>query len=186
MKEYEREYDYYRNLNRISQKGNVVLFGSSFMKSIPVSELTQTFGLNCVAYNRSFTDLSVFDAKKLLSDTITELMPGKLVLQLGETDLARGYKSLNEITEEYAKLIKYIKAENKKIKIIIASICSTDPETVKYNKMLEELANKLGCQYADITNEDETLMPEVKAFSLLKCFIIDKLNFYDIMQYSFS
>lgn len=64
MNIYEREVENFRKLNRIAKKNSVVLLGSTFAKDIPVSELVQTFDIDCNVYNRSLTDLSVFDAEK--------------------------------------------------------------------------------------------------------------------------
>ncbi|MCI9112323.1 MAG: hypothetical protein HFJ99_07180 [Eubacterium sp.] len=184
MNIYEREVENFRKLNRIAKKNSVVLLGSTFAKDIPVSELVQTFDIDCNVYNRSLTDLSVFDAEKLLDDCVISLSPKKILLQLGETDLERGYRTIPEILEAYEKIVAKLKNANKHCEIIIVSVCEKNSEVYPeaLNVKLEELAKKHKCQYADISPAFSNDSPSVKAFSLLKYFMLDRLSFYDAMN----
>jgi len=182
MKEFEKELNCYKHLNKITRRGCVVVFGSTFAKSIPVSELTQTFGLDCVVYNRSFNDLSVFDAADLAEEAVMEIEPKKVVILLGETDLERGYKTVDEIAAGYEKLISVLKGYDKKLKIVTVSVCSDEKDTAKFNSALEKLSNKAKCQYADITGTQDNEVPYVGAFGKLRFFMQDRLSFYDAMN----
>ena len=184
MNTYNREVENFRRLNKIAKKNSVVLLGSSFAKDIPVSELVQTFDIDCSIYNRSLTDLSVFDADKVLDDCVLNLAPKKILLQLGETDLERGYRTIPEILEAYEKVIVKLKNANKHCDIVIVSVCEKNAEVYPdaLNAKLEELANKLKCQYADISPAFSNDSPSVKAFSLLKYFMLDRFSFYDAMN----
>lgn len=182
MNEYTYELDCYRNLNEVSEKGGVVIFGSTFTKNIPASELGQTFKLNCGIYNRSFTDLSVFDADELVDEAVISLSPKKVILQLGETDLARGYKSHEEILNAYEKLITKLKKSDKHVKIILASVCSEDDDTKRFNASLENLSKKCKCQYADVTKANDSKTPFIEAFKKLRYFMLDQITFFDAMN----
>lgn len=184
MNEYKKELEYYSRLNSISRKGGVVLFGSTFGKNIPVSELAQTFEMDCKVYNRSFTDLSVFDAAEILDEAVMKNEPDKIIIQLGETDLERGYKSVDEIVSAYENLISKIRKTDKKVKIVIVSVCSDEKETSELNKSLEVLADRCRCQFADISCSVHSEIPFVKAFSSLRLFISDRLSLSDIMSFS--
>lgn len=181
---YERDIKNFRNLNRIANKNGVVLFGTSFLKEIPVCELNQTYDLNCDIYNRSLIDLSVFSADKLLKDCVFDLSPKKILLQLGETDLEQGYHSIPEIIKAYEDIISKIKEKNKHCKIVIVSICENEsgiyPE--EFNCRLEAMAKRNKCQYADISSAVSNDMPFVKAFSLLSLFMVDKISLCDIIS----
>ncbi len=183
MNEYKNELDCYTRLNKVAQKGGVVFFGSTFAKNIPVSELGQTFNINCNVYNRSFADLSVFDAQELIDDAVMILAPKKVILQFGETDIERGYKSVTEIINAYEQLINKIKKVDKKIKMVIVSVCSDEQDCKDLNIALESLAVKCKCQYADITTAKTNEIPSIKAFSMLRYFILDKFSFYDAMNF---
>ena len=87
MKLFENELENYRMLNKVARKGGAVLFGSTFARNIPLGELKQDFEFDCDLYNRSLTDLSVFDVGGVLEDCVIGLEPRKVLIQLGETDL---------------------------------------------------------------------------------------------------
>lgn len=183
MNVYEREIDNFRKLNKIAQTNGVVLFGSSFAKEIPVCELKQAFQLNCDIYNRSLTDLSVLNAEKVLDDCVFSLRPKKVLLQLGETDLEQGYLTIPEIVNAYENIIRKIKNADKHCKIVVVSVCENGsgvyPEEL--NKQLEAMAQRTKCQYADISPAFSNDSPCIKAFSLLKFFMLDKITFCDAM-----
>lgn len=183
MNIYEREEKTYRRLNSIARPNGVVLFGSSFAKDIPVCELKQDFNLECDVYNRSYTDLSVFDAPELLTDCLASLTPKKILLDLGETDLERGFKTIPEIIESYENLIGIIRSRSKRCKIVVISVC-TDNKSIpaeEFNKALEEMSARLKCSYADITSAARSELPVVKAFSMLRFFILDRISLSDVM-----
>ena len=180
---YEREAESFRKLNKVAKANGVVLFGSSFAKAIPVCELKQTFHMDCNIYNRSLTDLSVFSAEKLLEDCVIGLSPKKILLQLGETDLEQGYHTIPEIINAYEKIISNLKSSDKHCSIVIVSVCENAsgiyPEEL--NKELELMARRTKCQYADISPAFSNDSPCVKAFGLLRFFMMDKISFYDAM-----
>lgn len=183
-KVYEREVEEYLRLNEFAVRNSVVLFGSTFAKDIPVGELRQAFDLDCNIYNRSFTDVSVFDAEALLIKCVESLAPSKILLQLGETDLERGYRSVPEIIAAYDSLVKSIKKRNRFTDIVIVSVCenSNDIQPSEFNSQLENMAKKNKCRFADISNAASDRMPVVKAFSMLKMFMRNGITFCDAMN----
>lgn len=182
-KVYEREAEEYCKLNEFAVKNGIVLFGSTFAKDIPVGELRQAFDLDCNIYNRSFTDVSIFDAEALLMECVESLAPSKILLQLGETDLERGYRSVPEIIAAYDSLVKSIKKRNRFTDIVIVSVCenSNDIQPSEFNSQLENMAKKNKCKFADISNAASDRMPVVKAFSMLKMFMRNGITFCDAM-----
>lgn len=184
IKMYGRETEEFRKLNKVAKTNGVVLFGSSFAKEIPVCELKQTFNMECSIYNRSIADLSVFSAGELLNDCVCNLLPKKVLLQLGETDLEQGYHTIPEIISAYEKLIAKLKSADKHCSIVVVSVCENEngihPDEL--NRALEKMAHRMNCQYADISPAFSNDSPCIKAFSLLKCFILDRISFYDAMR----
>ena len=183
-KMYEREAEEYCRLNDFAVRNGIVLFGSTFAKEIPVGELRQAFNLDCNIYNRSFADVSVFDAEKLLIKCAESLAPSKILLQLGETDLERGYKSVPEIIAAYDSLVKSIKKRNRFTDIVIVSVCenSNGIQPSEFNSQLEKMAKKNKCKFADISNAASDRMPVVKAFSMLKMFMRNGITFCEAMN----
>lgn len=183
-KVYEREVEEYRKLNELAVRNSVVLFGSTFAKEIPVGELRQAFDLDFNIYNRSFTDVSIFDAEALLMECAERLAPSKILLQLGETDLERGFRSIPEIIAAYDSLVKSIKKRNRFTDIVIISVCENlnGIQPSEFNSQLENMAKKNKCKFADISNASSDRMPVVKAFSMLKMFMRNGITFCDAMN----
>ena len=183
-KMYEREAEEYCRLNDFAVRNGIVLFGSTFAKDIPVGELRQAFDLDCNIYNRSFADVSVFDAEELLIKCAESLAPSKILLQLGETDLERGYRSVPEIISAYDSLVKNIKKRNRYTDIVIVSVCenSNDIQPLEFNSQLEDMAKKNKCKFADISSSSSDRMPVVKAFSMLKRFMRNGITFCEAMN----
>lgn len=184
---YEREAEEYMELNEIAEKNleenGVVIMGSTFAKEMPVGELVQSFELDYNVYNRSFTDLSIADAETLFANCVQTLEPAKIILQLGETDLERGFKSVPELIKEYTALVKDIKKRNRFSDIVIVSVCenANGIQPAEFNSQLEKMADGLGCKYADITESVKDNMPAVKAFSLLRRFMRNGISFCEAM-----
>ena len=188
MELYANELKKYRQLNQVARPNGVVLFGSTFAENIPVNELKQDFELDCNLYNRSLADLSVFDAAAVLDECVINLMPDKVLIQLGETDLEHGFRSITEIIAQYEMIIHQIRARLKGCSITLVSVC--DPERSLYpdelNVQLKALAEQTGCQYADISPSLSNDAPSVKAFSLLKRFFRGRLTDYDALNMRFA
>ena len=56
----EREIQEYKRLNSIASTGGIVIFGANTDREIPVGELKESFNLEYSAYNRSFSNLSIY------------------------------------------------------------------------------------------------------------------------------
>ncbi len=185
MSIYEREIKEYTALNKVAKKGSIVIFGSSFAKNIPASELAGSYNMDCCIYNRSINDLSVFDAPNVIEKCIADIVPRKIIIQLGETDLAKGYKTIPEIADAYKKLIVEIKNYIDSCEIIITSVCNS--ETLIYpselNSKLSSIALNMKCKYADITVAEAHKQPYIRAFEMLKPYIrTSNLSFADSMN----
>ncbi|MCM1577418.1 MAG: hypothetical protein NC078_01295 [Ruminococcus sp.] len=186
MNAYEKEERNYHRLNSVARPNGVVLFGSNFAKDIPVCELKQAFGLECNVYNRSYSDLSLYDAPALLNECLTELSPKKILIDLGETDLENG-EDIPEIVAAYEHLIENIRIYSKRCKIVIISVCADNCGSRactagELNTALEKMADRLKCSFADISPAAKSEQPTVKAFSMLRFFMLDRISLSDVMS----
>ena len=172
------EINYYKSLNKITHQNSAVLFGSTFAKEIPVSELRQNFGIVSHIYNRSLTDLSVFEASDIAKDIINEINPSKILIQLGETDLASGKVSSDEVISEISNIINTARNSNRKMKIILISINNLLDKNLQteFNRKLEVLANNSKCVYADIGNENKEDTLHINVFKSLSYFFTDDIT----------
>lgn len=179
---YRREIKEYRALNRVATGGGVVLFGSTFAKEMPVGELKQAFGIDRNIYNRSFLELSVFDAAAVAAESVIPLEPSKILLNLGETDLMRGLHSIPEIVDAYRELINTLR-RRLHCEVVVVSVCGGEElRPAELNRRLEEMARSCGCAYADIASAAAAEEPEVDAFAGLRCFLLDRIGFCDAIR----
>lgn len=179
---YRREIKEYRALNRVATGGGVVIFGSTFAKEMPVCELKQAFGIDRNIYNRSFYELSVFDAPAVAAECVIPLEPSKVLLNLGETDLIRGLHSVSEIVDAYGRLITELRSRLH-CEIVVVSVCGDEEvRPAELNRRLEELAKKNRCTFADIASAAAAEEPELDAFAGLYCFMLDRIGFSDALR----
>lgn len=188
MKSYENECRHYHKLNEIVKYNGVVLFGSTFARNMPVSELRQSFGLECNIYNRSIPELSVFDAASVLADCVLDLYPDKVLLQLGETDLEQGKVSMDEIITEYENVIMQLKKSMKTSQIVVISVCEENDTlpSREFNKKLEKMAARQKCRFADISAAEKSETPDMKAFSLLQYYFWDHISDGNVLSMIFA
>lgn len=188
MKSYENECRHYHKLNEIVRYNGAVLFGSTFAKNIPVSELKQSFELDCNIYNRSIPGLSVFDAASVIKDCVLDLYPDKVLIQLGETDLEQGNASMDEIIAEYENVLIQMKKSMNSSQIVIISVCEENEAlpSREFNKKLEKMAARNKCRFADISAAEESDTPDVKAFSLLQHFLWDHISDGNVLSMIFA
>lgn len=174
----ETELKNYKELNKTTRKNSTILFGSTYAKEIPVSELRQNFGIVSNIYNRSLTDLSVYEAKAIVEDILNEICPSKILLQLGEVDLSDEKHSVDDVILEILNVIRTIKSNNKNTKIVLISLNNLlDKKAEKeFNTKLESLAKINNCLYAHLGNEtaDDTL--HINAFKSLKYFFYEDIS----------
>ncbi len=170
---YENEISAYNTLNKYAQPGGTVLFGSTFIKEIPAAELSQSLSFRTPVYNRGITDLSVFDAGYILGSCVFDLMPDRMLMQLGETDLLRGYRSLQDIIYAYDSVIHTARTLDKHCSIVLVSVCCDTPHPLcsELNSRIRLLAKSNKCRYADISLCKAHMFPAIKAFSALRFFI---------------
>ncbi len=173
----KQELQGYQSLNKFAKKNSAVLFGSTYAKEIPVSELRQNFGIISHLYNRSLTDLSVFEAADIANEIIRDINPSKLLLQLGETDLASGKSTPEEVISEISNVISTIRNNDKKIKIVLISINNLLDKNLQkdFNKKLETFAKNNNCLFADITIASDDAL-HLNAFKALSYFFCDDIT----------
>ena len=132
----------YKKLNSIATQQGVVVFGEGNDVNIPVSELKQSFNLDCAVYNRSFPYVSPDNAADLYDKIVKPLNPDTLLLHVSAE-----YVKLpsEEFPKKYAELLRHIKSVNKRCRVIVISNGSkTIDETLK------NVAESENCEYVDL------------------------------------
>lgn len=132
----------YKKLNSIATQQGVVVFGEGNDVNIPVSELKQSFNLDCAVYNRSFPYVSPDNAAELYDKIVKPLNPDTLLLHVSAEFVKL---PAEEFSKKYAELLRHIKSVNKRCRVIVISNGSkTIDETLK------NVAESENCEYVDL------------------------------------
>lgn len=125
----------FRGLNELAMKGEIVVFGSTYMANFPFYNLINKSTLENAVYNRSIEALSLDEALEALPVCVLDLKPEKVFLELGENE----YDDPAAI-EKYARLVKAIRRELPAAKLYL--ICIPDERAAAFNAKLSSLCGK--------------------------------------------
>ena len=70
----------FQKVNELTMKGEIVIFGSTYMANFPFYELINKCELDCAVYNRSIEGMTWEEASVLLDDCVLALKPTKIFL----------------------------------------------------------------------------------------------------------
>ena len=139
----EKQIQEYKKLNSIASKGGIVIFGANTDREIPVGELKESFNLDYAAYNRSFSDLTLDNAIELYDTCVLPLEPDTVMIHIGEN---RDYwKDIAGFEQKYIALIKHIRENDKKVRIVVVSV--KDEEISRH---LKNIADSMRVDFQDI------------------------------------
>ena len=144
----------YEWLNSMTEKNSVVLFGGTLDKSIPVSELAQSFEFNFKLYNRSFTNLSIKDAQAAWENCIEPVCPEGILIHLGAADLDL-FKNAPEVFDScYISLLSAIRKSNPKTRIALVSLYNenANKNIFDMNRHIKAIASSESCDFFNIDN----------------------------------
>ncbi len=124
-------------INDIALKGEIVVYGSTYMSNFPFYEFTNKNRLDAAIYNRSIPSLTIEEAVELLGPCVLGLNPSKIFLHLGEDE------ELNQNScPKYKKIIEQLKSALPNSSIYIIGIRG-ETETVKsFNKEIEAMCGE--------------------------------------------
>lgn len=161
--------DVYEQIDSLVGNVSSVLFGSTALSRLPISELVHFFGLNLSVCNRSIEGLTTEKAIDHLEECVFMLQPHKLFLCFGDVETLSDDESVNSFIASYEKLINRIVVRHDCDIYILSPISSAATRQTVSDK-LRQLAKDNGCTYIDIS---ETLKAERPVLSLFR-----KLTFH--------
>ena len=122
----------YKGINDIALKGEIVIFGSTYMANFPFYELANRCHLEHAIYNRSISGLTARDAESLLLPCVLDIKPRKIFLQLGESD-----SDPTDVLRHYISILQTIRKDLPHTKVYIIGL----PNTEKLNRELLSLCD---------------------------------------------
>ena len=168
--ELQKKVDMFHAVNDISMRGEIVVFGSTFMANFPFYELSKKYLMENALYNRSVENLTLAEAEEILDECVLELKPEKLFLALGENDL----NDLSAMTV-YSRIIRKIQNKLPAAKIFLLpvqpdALSQNEGGRVAFNDNLRALSERLHTTFLDLPKQASPTLLYEKIFKRLGCF----------------
>lgn len=144
----------YQELNGIAQKNAVILLGGTLDKTIPVTELSESFSFNFKFYNRSEDDLSILQAKEFFQTNVKLMQPEGIILHLGDEDITLFQSNPSSFDKAYLDLLYEIKSSNKKIRIAVAGVYNPNSTKIisDMNRHIKAIADSEKVTFINLDN----------------------------------
>ncbi len=153
-------------INDISMKGEIVVFGSTYMSGFPLYELVNKSIFEHAVYNRSIEGLTVKDALEIVKECVVDIAPSKLFLSLGEEDEGNPM-----VAEEYARLVAMLRSRLPKCKLYLIGLTDSGAYAKELNDHLRALCDGRNVQFIDFITKQasETALYRAR-FKQMSCF----------------
>lgn len=158
----------YIEMNKLSESGGIVFFGSDYFSSLPFSELARSFNMENSVYNRSVAKKKIDEICGMIDVCVLDLKPSKIFVNLGDSDIKNG-TDIEKFILDYEWMLYTINNQTK-ADIYVVSVMSDSPLAKEINKRLKKLSEEYGCRYVDITGVLGTDSQDLHMFDLLKSF----------------
>ena len=93
-----------KGINELLLKGEIVIFGSTYMAGFPFYELVNKCKFENAIYNRSIEGLTLAEAQELMQSCVIDIAPRKVFLALGEEDAEDP-----EAVSRYSEIVKRLR-----------------------------------------------------------------------------
>lgn len=124
-----------KGLNEFALRGEIVIFGSTYMANFPFYELTKKSKLENAVYNRSIEGMTLSEAKELLEVCVFPLKPSKLFLAFGEEESA----DTEEMIASYGEIVQKIRENLPSTKLYL--VCGDMQAQKGLNEALERFCD---------------------------------------------
>ncbi len=127
----------FKAVNDLTIKGEIVIFGSTYMAGFPFYELINKSELEYAVYNRSISGITIDEAGTLINVCAVQLRPRKIFLSLGEED-----KNTENPILKYAGIITDIEKALPHTKIYLIALRGDDDYSAEFNLKIKELCKE--------------------------------------------
>ena len=128
----------YIGLNAIALKGEIVVYGSSYMANFPFYELINRCHLENAVYNRSIDGMTSDEAEELLEQCVIQLAPKKIFLQLGEAD-----SSADDVIRYNQMILRTIRTKLPESKVYLLGQSSGNRNERRINEALKMFCDNI-------------------------------------------
>ncbi|MBQ2767859.1 MAG: hypothetical protein IJF49_07265 [Clostridia bacterium] len=159
-----------KGINDITMKGEIVVFGSTYMSSFPLYELFNKCMFENAVYNRSIEGLTVKEALEIVRDCVIEIHPSKIFLALGEED-----ENDPDVMNEYTALVSELRSQLPECKLYLIALTGAGMYVERFNRGIMQLCDGKTIKYIDFISKRTSEMALYRArFKQLSCFFRDR------------
>lgn len=159
-----------KELNDISMKGEIVVFGSTYMSGFPLYELLNKCSLENAVYNRSMEGLTIREALLVVGDCVINIRPSKLFLALGEED-----EDDPEAASRYKALVSTIHTALPDCELFLIGLTEQTSYAESFNRAARALCDGKRIRFIDFVSKSVSDTALYKArFKQLSCFFRSK------------
>lgn len=159
-----------KEINDISMRGEIVVFGSTYMAHFPLYELINRCTFENAVYNRSIEGLTLKEALEIVNDCVISISPRKIFLSLGEED-----ESDPDAIARYSSLISEIRKSLPESNLYLIGLSGPGEFVGEFNKYLRSLCDNKKIKYIDFVSKPMSEAALYKArFKQLSCHFRNK------------
>lgn len=156
-----------KGLNEFALKGEIVIFGSTYMANFPFYELTKKSRLENAIYNRSIENMTLAEAKELLEICVFPLKPSKLFLAFDEEQMKE-----EGAMECYTEMVQKIRERLPLTRVYL--VCTDTPAQKHFHESLEQLCDGKRVRRIMLPAANSSKIAEYKQrFEMLSSFFRD-------------
>lgn len=122
--------------NSLSMKGEIVIFGSTYMAAFPFYELVNKSRLENAVYNRSIDGMTLPEAEQVLDRCVLDLRPARIFLSLGEED-----RDSPDAFCIYNRIVSRIREALPASRLYLICLPEKDGWSVRFNESIAGLAD---------------------------------------------
>lgn len=126
----------FKGINEIALKGEIVIYGSTYLANFPFYELANKCHLEHAIYNRSIDDLTTEEAEELLQSCVLDIAPKKIFLQLGEEN-----PNAEDVFSHYQTILKTIRMGLPDAKTYLLGLPADLPGADAFHRKLKTLCD---------------------------------------------
>ena len=153
-------------INDLTLKGEIVVFGSTYMANFPLYELINKYHFENAIYNRSIAGLTTSEALEIVQDCVISLSPAKIFIALGEED-----ENNIDAIKQYNQIIKRVQSALPKSKIYLIGLQGNTPYVERFNANILSLCDNKKIWNIRFISSSSTEVNTYKAqFKQLSCF----------------
>ncbi len=171
--EWKQKVRAFSDLNKLAKKHEIVLTGSSLCEQFPINEMLMSLGSDKIVYNRGIGGDVMGGLKKRLNESVFELEPKKLFINIGTNDISAPDYSRETLLSDYKDILVEIKEKLPECEIYVLAYypvnrelswftdediarvkntfgSRTNEEIIAVNEELKKLASETSCGYIDV------------------------------------